>query len=178
MVYSVIPGSQGSQSSEDFQVGKEMHLRDLRRKNLFRIKSTKIGYIRCILIACLQVWKLSKERKGTSFFVNYHKSIGIDPSATLCKATHQLVNKEQQLWGKHDPSILKIAPKIKYQTYCTPIFSSVRSSDSHPDQLLTQHQPPHFFRSHRSSTTTWTLWAIWGWLGHYFGKTWQDSGIL
>ena len=29
--------------------------------------------------------------------------------------------------------------------------SSVRSSNSHPDLLLTQH-PPHFFRSYRSST--------------------------
>ena len=83
----------------------------------------KIGYIKCILIACLQVWKLSKEREGASFSLNYHKSFGIYPNATLCKATHQLVNKEQQLWGKHDPSILKIAPKIKYQTYCTPIFT-------------------------------------------------------
>merc|ERR1711940_341059 len=33
------------------------------------------------------------------------------------------------------------------------IFSSVRSSYSHPELLLThQHQHPHFFRSHRSST--------------------------
>merc|ERR1711952_201381 len=31
------------------------------------------------------------------------------------------------------------------------IFSSVRSSNSHPDLLVIQH-PPHFFRSHRSST--------------------------
>merc|ERR1712047_238466 len=31
------------------------------------------------------------------------------------------------------------------------IFSSVRSSYSHPDLLLI-HPPPHFFRSHRSST--------------------------
>merc|ERR1711978_409972 len=31
------------------------------------------------------------------------------------------------------------------------IFSSVRSSSSHPDLLLIQH-PTHFFRSHRSST--------------------------
>merc|ERR1712218_584515 len=30
-------------------------------------------------------------------------------------------------------------------------ISSVRSSYSHPDLLVTQH-PPHFFRSHRSST--------------------------
>merc|ERR1712218_599530 len=30
------------------------------------------------------------------------------------------------------------------------IFSSVRSSYSHPDLLLI-HPPPHFFRSHRSS---------------------------
>merc|ERR1712012_886833 len=32
------------------------------------------------------------------------------------------------------------------------IFSSVRSSYSHPDLLVTQQQHPHFFRSHRSST--------------------------
>ena len=33
------------------------------------------------------------------------------------------------------------------------IFSSVRSSNSHPDLLLIHHQQhPHFFRSHRSST--------------------------
>merc|ERR1712155_483568 len=31
------------------------------------------------------------------------------------------------------------------------IFSSVRSSNSHPDLLVTHH-PTHFFRSHRSST--------------------------
>ena len=33
-------------------------------------------------------------------------------------------------------------------------ISSVRSSNSHPDLLLTHHHPtpPHFFRSHRSST--------------------------
>merc|ERR1712240_821433 len=30
--------------------------------------------------------------------------------------------------------------------------SSVRSSYSHPDLLLIHHPPPHFFRSHRSST--------------------------
>merc|ERR1711872_928689 len=30
------------------------------------------------------------------------------------------------------------------------IFSSVRSSNSHPDLLVTQHHP-HFFKSHRSS---------------------------
>merc|ERR1711952_523083 len=32
------------------------------------------------------------------------------------------------------------------------IFSSVRSSNSHPDLLLTHSTPPHFFRSHRFST--------------------------
>merc|ERR1712004_306970 len=32
------------------------------------------------------------------------------------------------------------------------IFSSVRSSYSHPDLILTHHHHPHFFRSHRSST--------------------------
>merc|ERR1712218_292060 len=32
------------------------------------------------------------------------------------------------------------------------IFSSVRSSNSHPDLLVTQHHHPHFFRSHQSST--------------------------
>ena len=33
------------------------------------------------------------------------------------------------------------------------LFSSVRSSNSHPDLLMIQHHPPtHFFRSHRSST--------------------------
>ena len=32
------------------------------------------------------------------------------------------------------------------------IFSSVRSSYSHPDLLLIHHHQPHFFRSHRSST--------------------------
>ena len=31
-------------------------------------------------------------------------------------------------------------------------ISSVRSSYSHPDLLVTQQQHPHFFRSHRSST--------------------------
>ena len=36
-------------------------------------------------------------------------------------------------------------------TLSTKIFSSVRSVYSHPDLLLIQH-PPHFFRSHRSST--------------------------
>ena len=34
---------------------------------------------------------------------------------------------------------------------CSSIISSVRSSNSHPDLLVTQH-PPHFFRSYRSST--------------------------
>ena len=32
------------------------------------------------------------------------------------------------------------------------LISSVRSSYSHPDLLLTHPTPPHFFRSHRSST--------------------------
>ena len=39
--------------------------------------------------------------------------------------------------------------------FCISVFiSSVRSSNSHPDLLLTHHHPtpPHFFRSHRSST--------------------------
>ena len=34
---------------------------------------------------------------------------------------------------------------------CSTIFSSVRSSNSHPDLLLI-HPPTHFFRPHRSST--------------------------
>merc|ERR1712240_155018 len=58
------------------------------------------------------------------------------------------------------------------------IFSSVRSSYSHPDLLLIT---THFFRSHRSSTLDFHF------LSHYSnikaimlykGKTWQDSGIL
>ena len=32
------------------------------------------------------------------------------------------------------------------------IFSSVRSSNSHPDLLLIHHNHPHFFRSHWPST--------------------------
>ena len=36
---------------------------------------------------------------------------------------------------------------------CHSFISSVRSSNSHPDLLLTHHRhPTHFFRSHRSST--------------------------
>ena len=37
-------------------------------------------------------------------------------------------------------------------------FYCLFSSDSHPDLLVTQ-QHPHFFRSHRSSISTFTFWA-------------------
>ena len=38
-----------------------------------------------------------------------------------------------------------------HKTVFVIIISSVRSSNNHPDLLLTQHHPTHFFRSHRSS---------------------------
>merc|ERR1712012_1244831 len=64
------------------------------------------------------------------------------------------------------------------------IFSSVRSSNSHPDLLVTHHQHPNFFRSHRSPTLDFHF------LSHYsyikaimlyktkLGKTLAYSGIL
>merc|ERR1711973_382836 len=62
------------------------------------------------------------------------------------------------------------------------IISSVRSSNSHPDLLLTQHhQHPHFFRSHRSSTLGFHLLSHYSYIKAimlYKGKIWQDSGIL
>merc|ERR1712067_14573 len=60
------------------------------------------------------------------------------------------------------------------------IFSSVRSSYSHPD-LLVIHHPPHFFRSHRSSTLDFHFLSHYSYIKAimlYKGKTWQDSGIL
>ena len=45
---------------------------------------------------------------------------------------------------------LRIYPKKRNARSCL-FISSVRSSYSHPD-LLVIHHPPHFFRSHRSST--------------------------
>merc|ERR1712122_86322 len=59
------------------------------------------------------------------------------------------------------------------------IFSSVRSSNSHPDLLLIH--PPHFFRSHRSSTLDFHFLSHYSYIKAmmlYKGKTWQDSGIL
>ena len=108
------------------------------------------------------------------------------------------------------------------------IFSSVRSSNSHPDLLVTHHHQPlfqitpvlntglslseplqlyikaimlykgnHWTRCAGFMDASWvrlgittddlgTSWALpgdnmgmtWGRLGHYFCKTWQDSGIL
>merc|ERR1711873_303616 len=61
------------------------------------------------------------------------------------------------------------------------IFSSVRSSYSHPDLLLIQHPPTHFFRSHRSSTLDFHFVSHYSYIKAtmlYKGKTWQDSGIL
>merc|ERR1711873_167937 len=62
------------------------------------------------------------------------------------------------------------------------IFSSVRSSYSHPDLLLTHHHhPTHFFRSHRSSTLDFHFLSHYSYIKAimlYKGKTWQDSGIL
>ena len=64
------------------------------------------------------------------------------------------------------------------------IVSSVRSSNSHPDLLVTHHQHPHFFRSQRSPTLDFHF------LSHYsyikaimlyktkLGKTLAYSGIL
>merc|ERR1711952_384118 len=59
------------------------------------------------------------------------------------------------------------------------IFSSVRSSNSHPD-LLVIH-PPHFFRSHRSSTLDFHFLSHYCYIKAimlYNGKTRQHSGIL
>merc|ERR1712082_46037 len=59
------------------------------------------------------------------------------------------------------------------------IFSSVRSSNSHPD-LLVIH-PTHFFRSHRSSTLDFHFLSHNSYIKAimlYKGKIWQDSGIL
>ena len=61
------------------------------------------------------------------------------------------------------------------------IVSSVRSSNSHPDLLVTHHQHPHFFRSHRSPTLDFHFLSHYSYIKAimlYKGKTWQDSGIL
>merc|ERR1711873_199784 len=61
------------------------------------------------------------------------------------------------------------------------IFSSVRSSNSHPDLLVTHHQHPHFFRSHRSSTLDFHFLSHYSYIKAimlYNGKTWQYTGIL
>merc|ERR1712012_886224 len=60
------------------------------------------------------------------------------------------------------------------------IFSSVRSSNSHPDLLVIQHLT-HFFRSHRSSTLDFRFLSQYSYIKAimlYKGKTWQDSGVL
>merc|ERR1711928_250029 len=61
------------------------------------------------------------------------------------------------------------------------IFSSVRSSNSHPDLLLIHPPHPHFFRSHQSSTLDFHFLSHYSYIKAmmlYKGKTWQDSGIL
>merc|ERR1712067_112442 len=61
------------------------------------------------------------------------------------------------------------------------IFSSVRSSYSRPDLLLTHPTPPHFFKSQRSSTLDFHFLSHNSYIKAimlYKGKTWQDSGIL
>merc|ERR1712101_56642 len=62
------------------------------------------------------------------------------------------------------------------------IFSSVRSSNSHPDLLVIHHHHgPHFFRPHRSSTLDFHFLSHYSYIKAmmlYKGKTWQDSGIL
>merc|ERR1711973_469726 len=57
------------------------------------------------------------------------------------------------------------------------IFSSVRSSNSHPDLLVIHHHhPTHFFRSHRSSTLDFHFLSHYSYIKAmmlYKGKTWQ-----
>merc|ERR1711952_36181 len=58
--------------------------------------------------------------------------------------------------------------------------SSVRSSNSHPN-LLVIHHPPHFFRSHRSSTLDLHILSHYSYIKAIMlhkGKTWQDCGVL
>ena len=60
------------------------------------------------------------------------------------------------------------------------IFSSVRSSNSHPDLLLIHHHPT-FSVTHRSSTLDFHFLSHYSYrkaMMQYKGKTWQDSGIL
>ena len=66
-----------------------------------------------------------------------------------------------------------------------PFVSSVRSSNGHPDLLVTQQQHPHFFRSHRSSTLDFHflshysyIKAIMLYIKAKLGKTLAYSGIL
>merc|ERR1712016_501492 len=54
------------------------------------------------------------------------------------------------------------------------IFSSVRSSNSHPDLLLTHHPTPLF----QITPVLNTGLSLSEPLQLYKGKTWQDSGIL
>merc|ERR1712016_249313 len=72
---------------------------------------------------------------------------------------------------------------MTYKISNVPIFiSSVRSSNSHPDLLVTHPTPPtHFFRSHRSSTLDFQFLSHYSYIKAimlYKGKFWQDSGIL
>ena len=48
---------------------------------------------------------------------------------------------------------------------CCRFSSSVRSSYSHPDLLLTHHPtPPHFFRAHRSSTLDFHFLSLYSYI--------------
>ena len=65
--------------------------------------------------------------------------------------------------------------------WCCLFVSSVRSSNSHPDLLLIQPPPTHFFRSHRSSKLDFHFLSHYSYIKAimlYKGKTWQDFGIL
>merc|ERR1712081_35747 len=59
------------------------------------------------------------------------------------------------------------------------IFSSVRSSYSHPNLLLIHHHHPTF--SDHTGPQHWTFTFHYSYIKammQYKGKTWQDSGIL
>ena len=88
------------------------------------------------------------------FFINLNESNHIFQKILLflvnCSAAELLLTQQRD--GLLNFNIKDYHYVLFVNVYIC-IFSSVRSSNSHPDLLLThQHQHPHFFRSHRSST--------------------------
>ena len=113
-------------------------------RNLIRLKMSSTSYCcNMFFYRCIKNALTAPPLKWNQFFRT--------PWATNVEVGFYFLLQTQQ---KHNCKqlftfIYFLLPRIHFWPQ---LVSSVRSSNSHPDLLLTQHHHPHFFRSHRSST--------------------------